>query len=146
MAEQPKVSATFKAHEGYNAPWLVVEGADPGDLALRLQAIEQVGLPGLVSGVNEAFQSLFAVAPITQQPAPAQSNPYAGGSAAPAQAPAASSQPAQSSGPAPTCNHGPRVYSEWFAKNNPSKQFKAWKCPNDTGKNAVDKCNPQWVD
>lgn len=136
------ISVTLKAGD-YGAPWIVIYGDDPAQVAARLDGVAQAGLLAKAAetaaefaGVYNAAAGLGAKATAvegTQQPA----NPGAWGSSSQQQAPA---QGQAGPGPAPQCQHGSRVYKTGRSAKGP---WAAWFCPRPKG--APDACAPEWV-
>lgn len=138
MTNELPIKATFKSGGGYDAPWLTIDAADPGDLDFKLDAILNGEVLTKVISVAELFKAANTAAPLVA-PAPVQQ--------AAAPAPAPWSQPQQQA-PAPVQQQGSRLHPEGktcgcgnvlnfkeVTRRSDGKTFQFWECPARQGKN-----------
>lgn len=151
MSDTKTHTVTLKG-AGNGEPWLVLGGASVDDLEGQLQAAfpelaDHLSLPEMVWAAHEMWAAVRAL----HQGGLVDGRAPQGASAAPQGgqsgygAPQGAPEPAQGSqggsGPAPACQHGPRVWRE--AKPGSGKSWKGWFCPTRQG--TPDQCKPQFV-
>lgn len=151
MSDTKTHTVTLKG-AGNGEPWLVLGGATTDDLEAQLQAAfpeleDHLSLPEMIWRAQAMWAAVRAVtlggltgAPDGSQAVqapPAASQGYQGQQAAYGQQAPAQGAP----GPAPACQHGPRVFRS--AKPGSGKTWKGWFCPAPQG--TQDQCKPQFV-
>lgn len=146
MSDLP-LKATLKAGTGYDAPWITVDGADPGDLAYKLNGLAEAGAleavvnaANLLKGINNAAPIAADVAsppppaPVQlqgwgQPTAPAEPT-WAAQTQQPQQAPAPQVNTSKFAGPphpeGKTCEHPACSNVLEFKKTSTGKD--TWRC------------------
>lgn len=152
------ITVTLKGGAGYEAPWLVIRGNTPNEVATMLRDLGE--LPSATVEASNLFRGVTTVGPIlpnAPQEAPVQQGTVTQGpwGGAPAQ-PVQSAQPPQWAGaasPQPTApvaapaqqiqlhptdvcqTCGQRPQYKVVNRRTDGKQFKFWTCPNQKSRN-----------
>ncbi len=121
MAE---VSITFKAHGGYEAPWIVVRGTDAADASAEVEALRVMGAFGAVKQIAAEFASTPVPEPGAAEAAVRAAFP----NATEVQQQAASVPPAQSLPVCETCGGPTKFKSGTSAKGG---AYQGYACTAD---------------
>lgn len=118
-----RVSLTLKGDGAYDAPWYVIHGQDAADIRRQLEDPELTALLQAATNVSTNWSK--------HQSATKGLTPVASAAAQPAYQPAptgaVSQNPAPAnSGPAPSCEHGPREWKDFTSKAG--NHVKGWFC------------------
>lgn len=122
------IKVTLKAGQGYDAPWITVQGDRPEEVAAKLDALGEATFQAAVNA-STALQAIFAAGK--------------GLGATATRAESVREAPAGGSGDTattPVCVHGARVRRT--SKPGARPAWGAWFCPQP--QNATDKCDPIW--
>lgn len=139
------VTVTLKGGAGYEAPWLVLRGNTPAEVAGLLQNLG--GLPEAVVSASNLFHAVHTTGPLLpnapQTPAPAApQQPAAPQGWAPAP-PAAAPVVGHPEGKVCEACNAPLQFKSGVAKGS-GKAYKLWSCPNGRSRN--DGHSTLWVD
>lgn len=139
MSELP-IKATLKAGKDYDAPWITVDGADPADLAFKLNGLAEAGaLQAVVDAANllkaanvvsSSGATGAAPAPAAPAQAPAQAQPQGWGAGQPQAAPQQQAEVPSwaAAGAQKICPCGQTaVYKSGTSKAG--KPYALWACP-----------------
>lgn len=144
-----KLTATLKAGQGFDSPWIVLYADTPQDLVNLLDAVHLTGLGTKVATVAKGFQAEYAVSELgTQHVATETTAPQAPAAvpSAPAQTVPNTALPHDGGGAtAPagkTCKHGPMTFRNGTSKKT-GKPYSAYFCPSPQG--TPDQCSPEFV-
>ncbi len=137
MSENEKVTATIKAHGGYDASWAVFNSDTVAGLVDQINAAESLGLYAVIGKAQATFAAHGVVGNVLGA-TPVSPTPYQAPYQAPAAAPAVSGPPGSA---APSCPHGVKRYVT--SKPGAAKAWKMWGCPAPQG--ATDQCKPEWI-
>lgn len=117
-AEPGRVSLTLKSDGTYDGPWYVIHGANAQDV---LDQLTDPALTQLLQAATNVSTNWSTHHMATKGLTPVSSQPASNAVATPAAAPAT-----QPGGPAPTCEHGPRVWKDFTSKAG--NHVKGWFC------------------
>lgn len=136
------ITVTLKGGAGYEAPWLVLRGNTPGEVAQLLQNLGS--LPEAVVSASNLFHAVHTSGPLLPNapeapaaPAPQQQAPQGWAPAPPAAAPAVHPE-----GKVCESCASPLVFKSGTSKAG--KAYKLWSCPNGRSRN--DGHSTLWVD